>query len=306
MSATPVDPRGEMTDPEQEKAGEALAEALEKAREHAGAIGGVGLAGLLGGFALRRARRSVGPPRLRRRLLRRFSWGILIVVLSVATCSFGVDPAGLTASYGNPVPATTEDAARVLTRGAEALQSAPQSGSLRLTMTESEATSALGLGLMMPELLRAADRIPQDEIQQATDLEALRDRIWREADTQREELAAGLGISQRMIMKLDPRIRTGEVQVRFQGSGEVVVAGYVQAWRFRLPGIVVVAPHARDGELSLDFVSGRLGRLPLPEFAFDWFGGLVASAVLLGREYAEVTEITVGEGTLTFEGQLGA
>lgn len=295
-----------MTHPEQERAAEALDDAMETVREHAGAAGGVGLAGLAGGMVLGRVRRHLRLPRLRGRLLRRFAFGLLIVVSSAATCSFGVDPASLTASYGDPVPASTEDAARVLTRGVEALQRAPESGSLRLTVTESEATSALSLGLMMPELMRAADRIPREEIQQAPDLEALRERIWREADAQREEMAGHLSLRQRVLLKLDPRIRTGDVQVRFQDSGEVVVAGYVQAWRFRQPGVVVVAPRASGGELSLDFVSGRLGRLPMPELVFDWLGRLVASAVLLGRDHAEVTEITVGQGTLTFEGRLGA
>jgi len=272
----------------------------------AAAAGGAGLGAFLGGLLFRRVRRAARRPGIGRRMLRRLGWGVLIVVLSIATCSFGVDTAGLTAAYGDPVPASSEDAARVLTRGVDALARAPETGSLRLTLTESEATSALNLGLMLPELMRAADRITQEEIQQAPDLEALRDRVWSEVDAQRAELAAHAGFVQRALMRLDPELHTGDVQVRFEGSGEVVVAGYVQAWRFKLPGLFVVAPRASDGELDLDFVSGRLGRLPLPEFAFDAFGKLVASAILLGRDRAQVSEITVGDGTLTFEGRLGA
>jgi len=278
----------------------------QDARARAAAIGGAGVGGFLGGLLLGRARRSARRAGFTRRLLRRFGWGIAIVVLSFATCSYGVDTANLTAAYGDPVPATSDDAARVLTRGAETIRRAPDSRSLRLTLTQSEATSALNLGLMLPELMRAADRITQDEIQQAPDLEALRDRVWQEVDAQRAELAGRLGLAQRILMRLDPQIRTGDVQVRFEGSGEVVVAGYVQAWKVKLPGLFVVAPHASDGELSLDFVSGRLGRLPLPEFAFDALGRAMASAILLGRDRAQVTEITVGDGTLTFEGRLGA
>jgi len=275
-------------------------------RAQAAAIGAAGIGAFLGGLLFRRARRSAERAGFTRRLLRRFAWGIAIVVLSFATCSYGVDTANLTAAYGDPVPATSQDAARVLTRGAEALARAPDSRSLRLTLTESEATSALSLGLMLPELMRAADRIAQDEIQEAPDLEALRDRVWEEVDAQRAELAGRLGFAQRILMRLDPQIRTGDVQVRFEASGEVVVAGYVQAWRVKLPGLFVVAPHASAGELSLDFVSGRLGRLPLPELAFDALGRAMASAILLGRDRAQVSEITVGDGTLTFEGRLGA
>lgn len=287
-----------------EQAAEALSQAVETVREHRGSLKGAGLAGILGGMVLGRARRTIRRPRLGRRRLRRLGFGLLIVVLSVATCSFGVDPSTLTASYGDPVPSSAEAATRVLTRGAQVLQRAPDAGAVRLTLTESEATSALSLGMMLPELMMAANRIPPEEIQQARDLEALRERIWREADAQLAEIAGRSSVRQRILMKLDPRIRTGDVQVRFEESGEVVVAGFVQAWRFRLPGLFVVAPRAQGGEMDLDFVSGRLGRMPLPELAFDWMGGLVASAILLGQDYAEVSEISVGDGTLTFEGRL--
>jgi len=295
-----------VTQPEQEQAAEAVDAALDEIKKRSGLLAGISVGGILGGFLRRRVRRAVGGRRRRRRLLRRFGFGLLIVVSSVATCSFGVDPSTLTASYGDPVPAATEDAARILTRGAEALQSAPQAGSVRLTLTEVEATSALSLGMMVPELMRAADRIPQEEIRQINDLDVLRERIWSEAEAQREEMAERLGFFERIVLKLDPKLRTGDVQVRFEETGEVVVAGYVQAWRFRQPGLVVVAPRARDGQLTLDFVSGRLGRLPLPERAFDWLGSWLASAVLLGREYAEVSEISVDDGRLTFEGRVAA
>lgn len=289
----------------QEEAREALDGAVEQARRHlVPVLAGLSVTGILGGFLRRRTRRALGGARRRRRILRRFGLGVLIVVSSVATCSFGVDPSTLTASYGDPVPSSTQDAARVLARGAEALQTAPESGRVRVTLTEEEATSALSLGLMLPELMMVAERIPPEEIHEAPDLEALRERVWREADLQREVMAADQGFARRMLIKLDPKIRTGDIQVRFEASGEVVLAGYVQAWAFRQPGIFVVAPEARDGELALDFVSGRLGRVPLPELVFDWLGGLMASAVLFGREHAEISELSVGDGTLTFEGRV--
>ena len=78
------------------------------------------------------------------------------------------------------------------------------------------------------------------------------------------------------------------------------MAGYVQAWRFRLPGLFVFAPSAGQGTLDLDFVSGRLGRLGLPAFVFDWAGGMVARGILLGQGYAQISEISVNDGALTF------
>ena len=293
-----------MTQSERDQAAEGLAEARELLEEHAGKIGAVGVGGFLGGLVMGRMRRSARRLRPRGRLLRRFGFGLLIVVLSVATCSFGVDTAALTADWGEPVAASTQDAARVLTRGVQVAQQAPQTGSVRLTLTESEATSALSLGLMMSDLMQAAGRVPQEEVQTATDLEILRERVWAEAEAQRREIAARSGWGQRLLLMLDPRIRTGDVQVRFEESGEVVVAGYVQAWRFRQSGLFVVAPSASDGDLTLDFVSGRLGRVPLPEFVFDRVGGLIARGILLGRGYGEISEISVGDGTFTFAARM--
>jgi hypothetical protein len=285
---------------EQEQAAQALGEALDKLEEHAGTLARGGIGAFVGAMLLGRARRSLRRLRPSARFMRRFGFGLLIVVLSVTTCSYGVDPVALTAPYGQPVTATTQDATRVLNRGVDVLRAAPDAGGVRFTVTESEATSALSIGLMMSDLMQVAGRIPREEIQEASDLEALRERIWYEAQRQREEVAARSGFAQRVLLKLDPRIRTGNIQVRFEGSGEVVVAGYVQAWRFRQPGIFVVKPSARNGEIDLDFVSGRLGRLPVPELVFDWFGEMVARTILLGRSYAEVSELSVGDGTLTF------
>lgn len=307
----PVDPREAQAQAQeaqeaQDQAREAVDQAMEQARRHVGpALAGLSVGGIMAGMARRRFRRAMGGRRRRRKLLRRFGFGLLIVVSSVATCSFGVDPSTLTASYGDPVPASRDDAARVITRSVEALQRSPDAGAVRITMTEEEATSALSVGMLLPELMLVSERIPRDEIQQIEDLDALRERIWQEAEAQRDEIAEELGFTQRLILKLDPKLRTGDVQVRFEETGEVVVAGYLQAWRFRQPGIFVVAPSARDGELTFDFVAGKLGRLPLPELAFDWMGGVVASAILLGREHAEISEITVGDGMFTFEGRLG-
>ena len=94
------------------------------------------------------------------------------------------------------------------------------------------------------------------------------------------------------------------MQVRFTGAGEIVVAGYVQAWRFKQPALVVFAPRARSGTLELDFVKGRLGRLPAPSWAFDLLGRLAASLILQGRDYAEISNLTVAPGRLTFEARV--
>ena len=63
--------------------------------------------------------------------------------------------ASLTAEYGEQVPGTKGAARRFVTRTAAAVQSATASRRFRITVSESEAMSALSLGLIMPELMPA-------------------------------------------------------------------------------------------------------------------------------------------------------
>ena len=290
------DPRPERPDhpaltPEQR---EQIAQATTRARSALGRVtrGGVILWILRGLFgSVTRRLRFTG------RRLKFLGIGLAVAVLSVVTCSAGVDLPSLTAEYGPPVPATKEAAQRVITRSFTAAQGATASRRIRITMTETEATSALSLGLMLPELMRAMESLPAEQVQQAPDLEALRVLIREHEEAMRGQRT----FWQRVVGLLDPQLRTGDVQVQFTAAGEIVIAGYVQAWWFQQPALVVFAPRARRGELELDFVKGRLGRLPAPVWAFDLLGRHLAALILRGRDYAEISNLTVGDGRLTFE-----
>jgi hypothetical protein len=291
MSA-PRDGRGEPTG---SGGHDATNEGLRRLRS---GLAGASAGGILGTLVRGRVRRTV---RRRRRWGRRTAFlalGVVIMLMSVATCSSDVDLAVLTEEYGPPVPASRTAAKRFLERTSAAVRDAPAGRRLRIEVTEVEATSALSLGLMMPELMRAMESLPPEEAQSIDDLAVLRERL-RAADPASTER---LGIGRRIAGVLDPRIRTGDVQVRFTSDGEIVVAGYIQAWRWQQPALVVFAPRAAGGEVELDFVKGRLGRLPAPEWAFDQLGGLVASLLVRGSDHAEIRELTVQEGRLTFVG----
>lgn len=257
--------------------------------------------------------------RRRPRRITPFAIGVLIMLLSVTTCSSGVEVAALAEEYGPPVPATREAALGFVNRTTAALREAPATRRLSLQVTESEATSALSLGLMIPELMLAMESMTQEEVQAFDDLDELRDHLRRRASRGASGApgsgASGSGSSvemegyapawsERVRNVFDPRLRSGDVQVRFTPAGEVVVAGYVQAWRWKQPALVVFAPRAQSGELELEFRRGQLGRIPAPRWAFNGLGRLVASLVLQGREYAEISQLTVADGTLSFTGVL--
>lgn len=257
-------------------------------------VGGV-LRGMIGRVGRRTTRRGT---RVRLPRLRTLAIGIVIAVLSLATCSAGVNLETLTAEYGAPVPANRDAARRFVLRAASALRETPSTHRLRIEVTDVEATSALSLGLMLPELMRAMETMTAEEAQQFDDLGALREHLRARAATARDSLT----LLDRVRSALDPRIRSGDVQVRFTADGEIVLAGYIQAWHWQQPALVVFAPRASSGELELDFRHGRLGRVPAPERAFDMLGRLVASVILQGRTYAEIRDLTVEDGRLTFEG----
>jgi hypothetical protein len=292
-----TDPRqpGEGLTPEQKAQ---VQQALAGARA---ALKRVSLVGILGptvrGAFRRTFRRVFRLPRFSRGKLAGLGIGLVVVASSVVTCSVGVDPASLTAGYGEPIPATTEAAYRFAERTGNAIQRASANRRLRITVSEVEATSALSLGLLTPELMRAVQTMPPEQARQIGDIESLR-TVLREGEAAARDT---MSLRQKIATLFDPRLRTGDVQVRFTGRSEIVIAGYVEAWSFRQPALVVFAPRARSGELQLDFVKGKLGRLPAPEAAFDLLGKLVASLMLQGRDYAEISNLRVEQGRLSFE-----
>jgi hypothetical protein len=285
-----TDPDDHLT-PEQQQQ---VDDALTKART---ALKSFSVAGMAGAAFRGFFRRMIPRPRVRRAKFLPLAIGLVVVVSSLVTCSAGVNLDKLMAEYGEPVPATRDAAQQFVARAATAVQRAAASRRLRITISEEEATSALSLGLLFPELMQAMDSLPPEALQEANDIEELREILRRRQAAARDSITW----RERVAGILDPRLRTGDVQVRFTASGQVVVAGYVQAWRFRQPGLVVFAPRAQRGELELDFVKGRLGRMPAPAWGFDMLGRLMASLILLGDDYAEISNITVTDGRLTFE-----
>lgn len=291
------DDREDGLTPEQQKQ---VDEAMARARTALRGLGGFAGAGLLRTAGRGFLRSFVRLPRIRGRRLAFLVIGLAVALLSVATCSAGVSLRSLTSEYGEPVPATIEAAQRLVQRTATSVQAATASRRFRITMTEAEATSALSLGLLIPELMQALDTIPAERLREAKTIEELRAVLRERESAQRE----GRPLGERLTGVLDPRLRTGDVQVRFTGDGHIVMAGYVQAWRWQQPALAVFAPRAGAGRLELHFVRGRLGRLPAPSWAFDRLGGLLASLILQGRDYAEITDITVEAGRFTFEAAL--
>jgi len=199
------------------------------------------------------------------------------------------------------VEKVTAAAFRLVEKVAAAGQSALETGQLTLTVTEEEVTSFLNIGSELTGNLRGLESF--EGLTQLGDLEELEGfegfEQWQEFLRRREgQGLPGIGLSD-----LSPRLGIKEPQVYFKDSGHVVVRGYAGLLRWRWPVRVVMAPRASQGEMVLDFVEGTLGSVDMPEVVFDLIGKGLARAILAGQEYAEITEIGVGSGTLTIGGR---
>jgi hypothetical protein len=176
-------------------------------------------------------------------------------------------------------------------------QVAANTGRFELFITEDEVTSFLNIGVL---LLRHSQALPLeefDQLQEIPELEGIDVGQWRELLGQRERLP------QRGGRRLRLRLTVEEPAVHFRGDGEMIVRGKARFLILQLPMRVVAAPRASEGELVLDFVEGQVGAMPMPELLFDVVGRGLSSAILMGQDYAEITEISVSSGTLTVRGE---
>lgn len=247
---------------------------------------------------MRVLRRFVPRRRRRRGRLALLVVAVIVAGLSLTRCAPGFDLEELTAEYGPAVPVTDEAASSFFGKVATAARRGVETHQVSITITEREATSALALSAQVAEVLQELQTMPPEELQNTDPAELKRRVLERGAPDPERSAWARVGHA------LNPRVGLRDAQVRFLADGRVVVAGYVHAWRWRQPALMIVAPRAQRGSLELDFVEGRIGRLPAPEWLFDRTAGLLSSMILLGRNYAEISQLEVRRGTLTFVGAI--
>ncbi|MFP3854348.1 MAG: hypothetical protein ACLFWD_08665 [Anaerolineales bacterium] len=242
--------------------------------------------------------------------MNRASRPILLVALTLAmlsvACSMPFSGPAELPDDGPPVAVSKESAASFVSKVLQSSQQAAQTQSVRFTVTDEEVTSALSFaadiaafsqGSQAFEGLEGFDPGALDGQDLPPEVERLRDLGDLLGQFSGEGGGTGSGL-------LDLRLRLEEPQVYFLASGDMILRGYGRFSRWRFPMRVVVAPSIQADQIELDFVEGQLGAVPLPAFIFDPLGGLFGQALLAGQDYAEITELTVTEGALTFAGQV--
>ncbi|MDQ4076831.1 MAG: hypothetical protein M3220_11380 [Chloroflexota bacterium] len=211
---------------------------------------------------------------------------------------------------GPPVPVSQEAAVGFIRKSTTAAQSAANTGSATITITEGEVTSFLAVGIELAEKLQEVQNLENLENVSLQDLERLEGIAGieglgniEELQRVREEREQLPNLPDLQLPDLSLRMTIKEPQVRFQDNGHITVRGYGELRGRRQPIRIVTAPHASQGELVLDFVEGNLGPVPIPGTVFDLIGSGIARAILAGQEYGEITEISVGDGVMTISGR---
>jgi len=215
----------------------------------------------------------------------------LLVALLLSGCQTELPDDG-------PPPATSQEAAlRFVNKVVTAGENAAETGRISITITQEEATSFLTVGATIVQQLQTVPIEDLGQIQSIPGLDGIEGiEEWQRLVEQAERLE-----NVRLPSNENLQLTIEEPQVHFRGNGRILIRGTVALLTVRQPVRLVVAPRASQGELVLDFVEGQLGPVPMPEFLFDYVGQGLAGALLAGQEYAEITEIRVGEGTLTFQ-----
>jgi hypothetical protein len=197
---------------------------------------------------------------------------------------------------GAPPPASRAAAMSLVRKAVTAGESAVNTQAFTLTLTDSEVTSFLSI---REELLAELGGLDLAQIGQLEGLEGL--------DGANIDVAAWNGLLGQGpaagggLPRLRPRL--GASQVYFRDDGSIIARSVLLFLRWEIPVRVVTAPRASQGELDFEFIEGQIGQVKLPEAAFGLLTRGLAEVLLLGRDYAQITEIRVSSGALTISGR---
>lgn len=230
-------------------------------------------------------------------------WLHLGVLLAMVIGSCSAFPPGSVAAQlpdDGPPPTVSRTAAlsfveKALTAG----QSAVDSKAFTLTVSDSEITSFLNTRSELTQELQDAGigQLGQIDGLQGLAPGNVNIDVWRSLlGAGSSGGSGGLNLPSLSLGLRDP-------QVYFKANGDVIARGDLTLLKWKVPVRVIVAPYAGDGKMSLDFVEGQIGSIQLPPFLFDLLGKGLVKALMLGQEYAEITQIQVSAGTLTLSGR---
>jgi len=202
-----------------------------------------------------------------------------------------------------PVVETSPEAARALVEKVVATGEEGADGDeVTLTLTQEEVSSFLDVASSVAHVAAAqgADSL--------SDLERMDPDTLPEGAGDLPELLAVLraegNLPDVQLPDLEYWSRIYDPRVRFEADGEMVLTGNVDLLGFRQPVRIVAVPRREGGSVFLAFVEGRIGPLPVPSWLADQLVSNVDALLLLGQDYAAISNVTVTEGELSVTGRL--
>jgi hypothetical protein len=203
---------------------------------------------------------------------------------------------------GPPVATSPAAAGRFTQKVVAAGERAADTKRFNLTVSQEEVTSFLSLGSQLAEQMQSVYGVDSlQELQALQGQQAL--QAMEGLPDWAKQLQGGQNSLGLDLPELSFRVAVKEPEVYFKGNGQMIVRGYGEVLGQRQALRLVLAPHASKGELTLDFVEGNLGPVAVPEGVVDLVGQGLASLILVGRDYVDISKIEVGGGSLTLSGR---
>ena len=171
-----------------------------------------------------------------------------------------------------------------------------------LTVTQEEISSFLDLAS------RVARQAAAQGVDSVSDLEQMDPEALPEGAEDLPELLAELRaqgyVPDMELPDLEFWSRIYEPRVRFDSNGQMVVTGDVDLLGFRQPVRIVAVPRPEGDKVFLTFVEGNIGPLPVPAWLADQLITNTDALLLMGQDYADISDVTVNEGELSVTGRL--
>lgn len=270
-------------------------------------------------------RATLSPRRLLRRLRLRwillFSAATVLWLIAAATEPVGPKPGGGAEPTGEPEPAiaasptarsrtvsggpslsavasSPEAGSRFFRKVARAVRSGLRTGRVDLSISETEATSALDAVAQLTEIREIMHTLSPEELEELDTPEEVR----RALDARSGQARSGL--IGRIRYALNPRLRFRQAEVRFRSDGHVLVSGWAQAWSRRVRVHVDAVPTVDEGRLRWVFRETRLGRVPVPAWVLGGPSDLLTTVMGLGKDHVRLEGLQVRDGKLTLSGRI--
>jgi hypothetical protein len=205
-------------------------------------------------------------------------------------------PGGEMPDDGPPPPISRAAALSLVRKTITAGENALNTQTFTLTLTDSEVTSFLSIREQLSSELESLDLTQIGQLEGLEGLDAANIDIgaWNELLGQGAAARGGLP-------RLRPRL--GASQVTFRDDGAIIARSTIMFLRWEIPVRLVTAPRASQGELVFEFIEGQIGQVKLPEPVFNLLTRGLAEVLLMGQDYAQITEIRVSSGVFTISGR---